>query len=96
MMAVTANLLFAAVNRAGRRPSAVKAKCTSRTVRSRRALVSARTYRSHLSIRYSCINANTCKECMIAIDGKVDYARTVRLEPRDMVLEPLPNKGPFA
>lgn len=45
-----------------------------------------------LSIRYSCINANTCKECMIAIDGKVDYACTVRLEPRDMVLEPLPNK----
>lgn len=45
-----------------------------------------------LSIRYSCINANSCKECMIVIDGKVDYACTVRLEPRDMVLEPLPNK----
>ena len=45
-----------------------------------------------LNIRHSCINANTCKECMISIDGKVDYACTVRLEPREMVLEPLPNK----
>jgi succinate dehydrogenase / fumarate reductase iron-sulfur subunit len=45
-----------------------------------------------LSIRYSCINANSCKECMIAIDGKTAYACTTRLEPRDMVLAPLPNK----
>jgi succinate dehydrogenase / fumarate reductase, iron-sulfur subunit len=45
-----------------------------------------------LSVRHSCINANTCKECMIVIDGKIDYACTVRLEPHDMVLEPLPNK----
>ena len=46
-----------------------------------------------LSVRHSCINANTCKECMIVIDGKVDYACTTRLEPREMVLEPLPNKA---
>ncbi len=46
-----------------------------------------------LSIRYSCINANTCKECMIIVDGKVDYACTARLEPRDMILEPLSNKA---
>ncbi len=46
-----------------------------------------------LSVRHSCVNANTCKECMIVIDGKIDYACTVRLEPRDMVLEPLPKKG---
>jgi succinate dehydrogenase/fumarate reductase-like Fe-S protein len=46
-----------------------------------------------LSIRYSCTNANTCKECMIVIDGKIDYACTVRLEPREMLLEPLPNKA---
>lgn len=45
-----------------------------------------------LSMRHSCINANTCKECMIVIDGKVDYACTVRLQPRDMLLEPLGNK----
>jgi len=48
-----------------------------------------------LSIRHSCINANTCKECMIVIDGKVDYACTTRLAPREMVLEPLPTKAPL-
>jgi len=48
---------------------------------------------SSLAMRHSCINANTCKECMIVIDGKVDYACTTRLEPRDMVLEPLGNKA---
>ncbi len=46
-----------------------------------------------LSIRHSCINANTCKECLILIDGVVEYACTARLEPRHMVLEPLPKKA---
>ena len=46
-----------------------------------------------LSIRYSCINANSCKECMILIDGTVAYACTTRLEPREMMLGPLPNKA---
>ena len=45
-----------------------------------------------LAIRYSCMNANACKECMIQLDGKVVYACTARLEPREMRLEPLPNK----
>jgi len=45
-----------------------------------------------LAIRFSCINANACKECMILLDGKVVYACTARLEPREMRLEPLPNK----
>ena len=45
-----------------------------------------------LSFRYSCINANACKECMLLLDGKVTYACTARLEPREMHLEPLPNK----
>jgi succinate dehydrogenase/fumarate reductase-like Fe-S protein len=45
-----------------------------------------------LAIRFSCINANACKECMMLLDGKVVYACTARLEPRDMRLEPLPNK----
>ena len=45
-----------------------------------------------VAFRYSCINANACKECMILIDGKVTYACTARLEPREMKLEPLPNK----
>jgi succinate dehydrogenase/fumarate reductase-like Fe-S protein len=45
-----------------------------------------------LAIRYSCINANACKECMMQIDGKTVYACTARLAPREMVLEPLANK----
>ena len=45
-----------------------------------------------LAIRYSCINANACKECVMLLDGKVVYACTARLEAREMRLEPLPNK----
>jgi succinate dehydrogenase/fumarate reductase-like Fe-S protein len=45
-----------------------------------------------LAIRFSCINANACKECMIALDGRTVYACTARLEPREMSLAPLPNK----
>lgn len=46
-----------------------------------------------LAFRYSCINANACKECMMLLDGKVVYACTARLEAREMRLEPLPNKA---
>jgi succinate dehydrogenase/fumarate reductase-like Fe-S protein len=45
-----------------------------------------------LAIRFSCINANACKECMIELDGKTVYACTARLEPREMTLAPLANK----
>ena len=46
-----------------------------------------------LAIRYSCINANVCKECLIAIDGVVGYACTTRLcSDTVMTLEPLPGK----
>ena len=45
-----------------------------------------------LAIRYSCINANACKECMIELDGKTVYACTARLEGREMKLAPLSNK----
>jgi succinate dehydrogenase/fumarate reductase-like Fe-S protein len=45
-----------------------------------------------LGFRYSCINANACKECVLLLDGRVTYACTARLEPREMRLEPLPNK----
>ena len=58
------------------------------------ALMWVRAHRDpSLAIRYSCINANVCKECTIAIDGCVAYACTARL--RDgavMVLDPLPGK----
>jgi succinate dehydrogenase/fumarate reductase-like Fe-S protein len=46
-----------------------------------------------LAIRYSCINANVCKECTIAINGVVAYACTTRLRADNvMTLEPLPGK----
>src|ERR1700754_3493860 len=45
-----------------------------------------------LAIRFSCINANACKECMMELDGKTVYACTARLESREMTLAPLSNK----
>jgi succinate dehydrogenase/fumarate reductase-like Fe-S protein len=45
-----------------------------------------------LAIRFSCINANACKECMIEVDGNTVYACTERLQPREMTLAPLSNK----
>ena len=46
-----------------------------------------------LAIRYSCISANVCKECTIAIDGIADYACTTRLRPDAVTtLDPLPGK----
>ena len=45
-----------------------------------------------LALRFSCINANACKECMIELDGNTVYACTARLEPREMALAPLSNK----
>jgi succinate dehydrogenase/fumarate reductase-like Fe-S protein len=45
-----------------------------------------------LAIRFSCINANACKECMIELDDETVYACTARLEPRLMTLKPLGNK----
>ena len=46
-----------------------------------------------LAFRFSCINANACKECMMQIDGKTQYACTARLEAREMQIAPLPNKA---
>jgi succinate dehydrogenase/fumarate reductase-like Fe-S protein len=55
-----------------------------------------RYIRSHsdptLAFRFSCINANACKECMMLIDGAVDYACTTRLHEGEMTLLPLPKK----
>ena len=45
-----------------------------------------------LAVRFSCINANACKECMMELDGTTVYACTARLEPREMTLAPLSNK----
>lgn len=46
-----------------------------------------------LAFRYSCINANACKECMMLIDGTVEYACTARLREGEIEVAPLPKKG---
>jgi len=46
-----------------------------------------------LAVRYSCINANACKECMMELDGDVVYACTARLRPGDMQVAPLRKKA---
>jgi succinate dehydrogenase/fumarate reductase-like Fe-S protein len=46
-----------------------------------------------LAVRFSCINANACKECMIELDGNTVYACTARLEAREMQVAPLSNKA---
>jgi len=45
-----------------------------------------------LAIRFSCINANACKECMVELDGKTVYACMARMQPRELKLHPLSNK----
>ncbi len=47
---------------------------------------------SSLAIRYSCINANACNECMVLVDGKNQYACTARLDAGGGTVEPLANK----
>jgi len=46
-----------------------------------------------LAFRFSCINANACKECMMLLEGKVIYACTERLHEGDMHVAPLPSKA---
>ena len=46
-----------------------------------------------LAIRFSCINANACKECMMELEGKAVYACTERLKEGDMHIAPLHNKA---
>jgi succinate dehydrogenase/fumarate reductase-like Fe-S protein len=45
-----------------------------------------------LAVRFACINANACKECLMRIDGRNAYACTTRLIAGEMTLEPLANK----
>jgi succinate dehydrogenase/fumarate reductase-like Fe-S protein len=45
-----------------------------------------------LAVRFSCVNANACKECMLMVDGRTEYACTARLKAGVMTLDPLDNK----
>tara|TARA_R110000868_G_scaffold46376_12_gene153283 strand:- start:264 stop:647 length:384 start_codon:yes stop_codon:yes gene_type:complete len=47
---------------------------------------------SSLAFRYSCVNANACKECMVSVNGKTEYACTARLSAEGTVVGPLTNK----
>ncbi len=47
---------------------------------------------SSVAFRYSCVNANACKECMVAVDGKTEYACTARLSTSGTTVGPLTNK----
>ena len=49
-------------------------------------------YDPDLAIRFSCFNANVCKECLILIDGKVEYACIAKLRTGLIVLDPLPDR----
>ncbi|MGA7489310.1 MAG: 2Fe-2S iron-sulfur cluster-binding protein [Xanthobacteraceae bacterium] len=44
-----------------------------------------------LAFRFSCFNANVCKECTMLIDGEVEYACIAKLRPGVIQLDPLPN-----
>ena len=48
---------------------------------------------SSIAFRYSCINANACKECMVSVDGRTRYACTARLTPTGATVGPLANKA---
>jgi succinate dehydrogenase/fumarate reductase-like Fe-S protein len=52
-----------------------------------------RTLDPTLALRYSCINANACKECMMELEGKAVYACTERLQEGDLHIAPLHNKA---
>jgi succinate dehydrogenase/fumarate reductase-like Fe-S protein len=47
---------------------------------------------SSLAIRYSCINANACKECGALVNGSVTYLCTARVGDDPIKLEPLPKR----
>ena len=45
-----------------------------------------------LAFRYSCINANVCRECIMIVDGQVAYACVERLHEGDICLAPIESK----
>ena len=57
------------------------------------ALMWIRSHRdTSLAIRYSCINANACKECLVRVDGETASACTARLRSGTVTVEPLHKK----
>ena len=57
------------------------------------ALVALRRDRApDLAVRFSCFNANVCKECTMLIDGEVQYACIAKLKTGETQVDPLPNR----
>ena len=48
------------------------------------------THDPDLAFRFSCFNANVCKECTMLIDGNVEYACIAKLRAGPIQLDPLP------
>jgi succinate dehydrogenase/fumarate reductase-like Fe-S protein len=42
-----------------------------------------------LAVRFSCFNANVCKECTMLIDGEVQYACIAKLTPGTIEVAPI-------
>jgi succinate dehydrogenase/fumarate reductase-like Fe-S protein len=45
-----------------------------------------------LAFTFSCFNANVCKECVMMIDGTVDYACIAKIKPGLTQLDPVPDQ----
>ncbi len=45
-----------------------------------------------LAFRFSCFNANVCKECTMLIDGEVQYACIAKLHTGETQIDPLPKQ----
>jgi succinate dehydrogenase/fumarate reductase-like Fe-S protein len=45
-----------------------------------------------LAFQFSCFNANVCKECVMMIDGKVDYACIAKLKTGLTQIDPIPEQ----
>lgn len=45
-----------------------------------------------LAFAFSCFNANVCKECVIMIDGTINYACIAKLKPGLTQLDPVPEQ----
>ena len=57
------------------------------------AIVWVRTHAdSSVAFRYSCVNANACKECIVSVNGKTVYACTQRLLEEGTEVGPLTHK----
>ncbi|MEM7255707.1 MAG: 2Fe-2S iron-sulfur cluster-binding protein [Pseudomonadota bacterium] len=49
-------------------------------------------YDASLAFRFSCINANVCRECVMQIDGEVAYACVERLKEGTTHIAPIDTK----